>query len=152
MSSSKIRLGILGGGGNSLIGILHRIASSMFDKYQIVGGVFNPIWDENIDFANKIGLPVDRIYIDFETLIEQELQLPEDQRMQVISILTPNFLHFPMAKKLLENGFHVICEKPLTTTYKEAQELYTLLQDKKTIFAKPLNPLTLLFLWVSDLF
>ena len=48
MSSSKIRLGILGGGGNSLIGILHRIASSMFDKYQIVGGVFNPIWDENI--------------------------------------------------------------------------------------------------------
>ena len=43
----------------------------MFDKYQIVGGVFNPIWDENIDFANKIGLPVDRIYIDFETLIEQ---------------------------------------------------------------------------------
>ena len=88
MSSSKIRLGILGGGGNSLIGILHRIASSMFDKYQIVGGVFNPIWDENIDFANKIGLPVDRIYIDFETLIEQELQLPEDQRMQVISVLT----------------------------------------------------------------
>ena len=71
MSSSKIRLGILGGGGNSLIGVLHRIASSMFDKYQIVGGVFNPIWDENIDFANKIGLPEDRIYIDFETLIEQ---------------------------------------------------------------------------------
>ena len=135
MSSSKIRLGILGSGGNSLIGVLHRIASSMFDKYQIVGGDFNPIWDENIDFANKIGLPEDRIYIDFETLIEQELLLPKDQRMQVISVLTPNFLHFPMAKKLLENGFHVICEKPLTTTYKEAQELYTISLVKKTIFA-----------------
>ena len=67
MSSSKIKLGILGGGGNSLIGVLHRIASSMFDRYQIVGGVFNPNWDENIEFATKIGLPTDRVYIDFET-------------------------------------------------------------------------------------
>ena len=116
MSSSKLRLGILGGGGNSLIGVLHRIASSMFDRYQIVGGVFNPSWDDNIEFATKIGLPTNRIYKDVDTLIEEELRLPEAQRMQVVSILTPNFLHFPMAKTLLENGFHIICEKPLTTT------------------------------------
>ena len=135
MSSSKLRLGILGGGGNSLIGILHRIASSMFDRYQIVGGVFNPIWDENIEFATKIGLPSNRIYKDFTTLIEEELLLPKEERMQVISILTPNFLHFPMAKKLLENGFHIICEKPLTTTLEEAKELYTILREKKTVFA-----------------
>lgn len=133
--SSKIRLGVLGGGGDSLIGVLHRIASSMFDKYSIVGGVFNPNWEDNIDFAEKIGLPTNRIYTDFDTLIKEELKLPEDQRMQVVSILTPNFLHFPMAKKLVENGFHVICEKPLTTTYEEAQELYTLLQKNKTVFA-----------------
>ena len=86
---SKIRLGILGGGGNSLIGVLHRIASSMFDRYQIVGGVFNPNWDDNIEFATSIGLPTNRIYKDFNTLIEEELQLPEAQRMQVVSILTP---------------------------------------------------------------
>ena len=135
MSSSKIRLGILGGGGNSLIGVLHRIASSMFDRYQIVGGVFNPNWDDNIEFATSIGLPTNRIYKDFNSLIEAELQLPKEQRMQVVSILTPNFLHFPMAKKLLENGFHIICEKPLTTTYQEAKELYTILQEKKTVFA-----------------
>lgn len=135
MGSSKLRLGILGGGGNSLIGVLHRIASSMFDRYQIVGGVFNPNWDDNIEFATSIGLPTNRIYKDFDTLIEEELQLPEAQRMQVVSILTPNFLHFPMAKKLLENGFHIICEKPLTTTYQEAKELYTILQEKKTVFA-----------------
>ena len=135
MSNSKIRLGILGGGGNSLIGVLHRIASSMFDRYQIVGGVFNPNWDDNIEFATSIGLPTNRIYKDFNSLIEAELQLPKEQRMQVVSILTPNFLHFPMAKKLLENGFHIICEKPLTTTYQEAKELYTILQEKKTVFA-----------------
>jgi len=133
--SSKIRLGILGGGEDSLIGVLHRIASTMFDKFNIVGGVFNPNWENNIDFANKIGIPTNRVYVDFDTLILEELKLPLEERMQVVSILTPNFLHYPMAKKLVENGFHVICEKPLTTTYEEAQELYTLLKKKETLFA-----------------
>jgi predicted dehydrogenase len=133
--SAKIRLGILGGGGDSLIGILHRVASSMFDRFQIVGGVFNPVWKENIGFAEKIGLPTNRIYIDFDTLIEEELKLHEEERMQVVSILTPNFLHFPMAKKLLENGFNVICEKPMTTTYREARILENTLKKAGTIFA-----------------
>ncbi len=133
--SNKIRLGILGGGGDSLIGVLHRVASAMFDKYQVVGGVFNPNWEVNIGFANKIGLPTNRIYKDFDTLIEEELKLPESERMQVVSILTPNFLHFTMAKKLLENGFNVICEKPMTTTYEEATILNETLKKAKTVFA-----------------
>jgi len=132
---AKIRLGILGGGGDSLIGVLHRVASAMYDKYQVVGGVFNPIWEENIGFAEKIGLPTNRIYIDFDTLIAEELKLPVNERMQVVSILTPNFLHFPMAKKLLENGFNVICEKPMTTTYEEAKILNETLKMAKTVFA-----------------
>ena len=109
--SNKIRLGILGGGGDSLIGILHRVASTMYDKYQLIGGAFNPVLERSIEFAQAIGIPTDRVYQDIDTLIAEELKLPVNQRMQVISILTPNFLHFPMAKKLLENGFHVICEK-----------------------------------------
>ena len=112
----KIRLGILGGGGDSLIGVLHRVASFINDNYEITGAVFNPVWEENIGFAEKIGIPTNRIYPDFDTLIAEELKLPADERIQVCSILTPNFLHFPMAKKLLENGFHVICEKPMTNT------------------------------------
>jgi len=133
--SSKIRLGILGGGGDSLIGVLHRIASAMYDQYQIVGGVFNPVWEENIGFAEKIGLPTNRVYKDFDTLIKEETKLPLSERMQVVSVLTPNFLHFPMAKKLLENGFNVICEKPLTTTYAEAKILEETLLLANTIFA-----------------
>jgi predicted dehydrogenase len=133
--STKIRLGILGGGGDSLIGVLHRVASSMYDKFQIVGGVFNPVWEENIGFAKEIGLPTDRVYKDFDTLIEEEIKLPEGDRMQVVSILTPNFLHFPMAKKLLENGFNVICEKPMTTTYEEARILMETLKMSNRIFA-----------------
>lgn len=133
--SSKIRLGILGGGGDSLIGVLHRVASSMFDSFELVGGVFNPIWDENIGFAEHIGIPTHRVYKDFDTLIEKETALPEAERMQVVSILTPNFLHFPMAKKLLENGFNVICEKPMTTTYEEAKILKQTLAKTKAVFA-----------------
>ncbi len=133
--SAKIRLGILGGGGDSLIGVLHRVASHMFDQYEIVGGVFNPVWEENVGFAEKIGIPVDRIYKDFDQLVSKEVRLPEKQRMQVISILTPNFLHFPMAKKLLENGFNIICEKPLTTSYKEALVLKRTQKLSNTVFA-----------------
>lgn len=130
----KIRLGILGGGGDSLIGVLHRVASYINDNYEIVGGVFNPDIEENLNFAKKIGLPTHRIYKDFDSLIEEELKLPLDQRIEVCSILTPNFLHFPMAKKLMENGFHVICEKPMTNTYEEAKALYALQKEKGVVF------------------
>ena len=133
--SKKIRLGILGGGGNSLVGILHRIAAKMHNKYDIVGGVFSRDWDSNIEFANEIKISPSRAYADYEIMIERELKLPEDQRMQAVSILTPNFLHYSMAKSLLENGFHVICEKPLTTTYAEAKELRSLVQKSGLVFA-----------------
>lgn len=131
----KIRLGILGGGGDSLIGVLHRVASFINDNYEITGAVFNPVWEENIGFAEKIGIPTNRIYPDFDTLIAEELKLPADERIQVCSILTPNFLHFPMAKKLLENGFHVICEKPMTNTYEEAKILADLVASTGLHFA-----------------
>lgn len=133
--NSKIKLGILGGGGDSLIGVLHRVASSMFDQFEIVGGVFNPELEESISFANEIGLPTDRIYANLDALIKKEMALPEKERMQVLSVLTPNFLHFPMAKQLLENGFHVICEKPLTTTYQEAKILEEISSRSQTVFA-----------------
>lgn len=133
--SKKIRLGILGGGGDSLIGVLHRVASAMYDKYELVGGVFNPNIKESKKFAEELGIGNTRVYGDLDHLISEESKLPEDEKMQVISILTPNFLHFPMAKQLLENGFNVICEKPLTTTYEEAKILEATLEKAKTVFA-----------------
>ena len=133
--SKKIRLGILGGGGDSLIGVLHRVASQINDNYEIVGAVFNPDFEANVAFAEEIDVPTNRIYKDFDTLVEEELKLPKEERIQVCSVLTPNFLHFPMAKKLLENGFHVICEKPMTTTYEEAIILQATLEKAKTVFA-----------------
>ena len=131
----KIRLGILGGGGDSLIGILHRVASQINDNYEIVGAVFNPDHEQSIAFAKEIDIPTKRIYKDFDTLIEEELKLPEDERIQVCSVQTPNFLHFPMAKKLLDYGFHVICEKPMTMNYEEAKILEEAHQKSGKVFA-----------------
>ena len=133
--STKIKLGVLGGGGDSLIGVLHRIASTMYDQYELVGGVFNTKHKDSIQFAKSIGISINRVYKNLDTLVEEEQKLPEAERMQVISVLTPNFLHFPMAKTLLENGFHVICEKPLTTTFEEAKILYHTLKKQKRVFA-----------------
>tara|TARA_B100001029_G_C15044361_1_gene446002 strand:- start:218 stop:1357 length:1140 start_codon:yes stop_codon:yes gene_type:complete len=132
---SKIRLGVLGGGGDSLIGVLHRVASFMYDRYEIVGGVFNPDYEENVKFAKQIGINTERVYRDFDEFIELESAKPLSERMEAVSVLTPNFLHYPMAKKLLENGFNVICEKPLTTSLAEAKELEALKKKNNAIFA-----------------
>ncbi len=131
----KIRLGILGGGGDSLIGVLHRVASHINDNYQIIAAVFSPKWDQSKGFAREIDIPTDRIYKDFETMVEEEMKLPPDERMQVCSVQTPNFLHFPMVKMLLDHGFHVICEKPMTTTLEEAKILQEAHKKAGTVFA-----------------
>ena len=133
--SKKIKLAILGGGGDSLIGILHRVAAGMFDQFELVGGVFNIEIEESKNFAREIGIGTNRIYKDLDALITSEKALPEEERVQVVSILTPNFLHFPMAKQLLENDFHVICEKPLTTTYEEAKILQETYKNSNSVFA-----------------
>ena len=132
--SNKIKWGVLGGGGDSLIGVLHRVAASMFDAYQLIGAVFNPDVHVSLAFAKQIGISTDRIHANLDDMIAVELARPEEDRIQVFSILTPNFLHFPMAKQLLEAGFHVICEKPMTMTYEEALELQTIQQKNGNIF------------------
>jgi len=133
--AQKIKWGVLGGGGDSLIGVLHRVAASMFDAYELLGAVFNPDIEKSMEYAKELGIKTDRIHPDFETMIMAELALPQQERIQVFSILTPNFLHFPMAKKLLESGFHVICEKPMTMSYAEALELQAIQKSTGAIFA-----------------
>ena len=133
--SNKIRWGVLGGGGDSLIGVLHRVAAGMFDAYQLVGGAFNVEKGASIAFAEQIGIPTNRIYANLDELISEEKKLPENERIQVVSVLTPNFLHFPMAKQLMQAGFNVICEKPMTMTHAEAVELEVIQKQNNALFA-----------------
>ena len=82
----KIRLGILGGGGDSLIGVLHRVASHINDNYQITAAVFSPKWEQSKGFAREIDIPTDRIYKDFETMVEEEMKLPVNASADVDSL------------------------------------------------------------------
>jgi len=130
----KIRLGLIGGGLSSFIGIVHRVAAYMGENYVLTGGVFDVDFDKGNQFAAQLELDAARSYPSLEIFIEKELALAQEERIQVVSILTPNFLHFEMAKKLVSAGFNVICEKPITVTADEARSLEKLVQEKRVVF------------------
>ncbi|MDT3401976.1 Gfo/Idh/MocA family protein [Mucilaginibacter terrae] len=119
----KLRLGMIGGGQGAFIGAVHRIASRIDDQYELVCGAFSSNAERSKASGIALGITDDRVYATYQELIEKESQLPEDIRAQVISIVTPNHVHFEPAKLALENGFHVILDKPMTLTLQEAKTL-----------------------------
>ncbi|RZK72833.1 MAG: Gfo/Idh/MocA family oxidoreductase [Pedobacter sp.] len=121
--SNKIRLGMIGGGPNAFIGAVHRIASRIDNEYEIVGGAFSSSLEKSLQTGKELGLAESRVYATYQDLIEKEKALPQDERIQVISIVTPNHLHFEPARMAMENGFDVILDKPMTLTLAEAKEL-----------------------------
>ena len=131
----KIRLGMIGGGIGAFIGDAHRRASRICNDYELVGGVFDADYVKSKVFAIKEGLSLDRCYNRVDSLIKGELALSENERMEVIAIVTPNALHYPFARKFLNNGFHLVCEKPMTLTVKEAFDLEKLVAKNKLTFA-----------------
>jgi predicted dehydrogenase len=135
MTHRKIRWGLLGGGADSLIGIVHRVAAAMGDDYVLIGGVFNRDHAAAVRFAEHLQLDPTRTYEDIDALIAGESALHPKDRMQMITVATPNSLHFVMAQKLIDAGFHVVCEKPITTTAAEALELAQLIAARRVVFA-----------------
>jgi predicted dehydrogenase len=131
----KIRMGMIGGGIGAFIGDAHRRASRICNDYELVGGVFDVDLEKSKQFARQEGIDLSRCYENVDSLIAAELKLPADQRMEVIAIVTPNALHYPFAKKFLSNGFHVICEKPMTMTVDEALDLEKTVNETKLTFA-----------------
>jgi predicted dehydrogenase len=131
----KIRLGMIGGGIGAFIGDAHRRASRICNDFELVGGVFDVDYEKSKQFAMAEGIVPDRCYESVDSLIKAEWAMPADKRMEVVSIVTPNALHYPFAKALLNAGFHLVCEKPMTMTVEEATELETLVEEKKLTFA-----------------
>ena len=114
---------MLGGGKDAFIGAIHRIAANMDGMVELVCGALSINKDIAIDSGRSLFLPEDRIYTNYEEMIQKESQLPEGERMDFITIVTPNFAHFAPAMLALENGFHVVIEKPITLTLDEAKQL-----------------------------
>ncbi|MFO7621470.1 MAG: Gfo/Idh/MocA family oxidoreductase [Bacteroidales bacterium] len=132
---NKLKLGMIGGGLGAFIGDAHRRASRICNDYELVGGVFDVDYEKSKEFARNEGIDLLRCYESVDDLIKSELQLPAGKRMEVVAIVTPNALHYPFAKKLLANGFHLVCEKPMTMTVEEALDLEKLVAEKGLTFA-----------------
>jgi predicted dehydrogenase len=119
----KLRMGMVGGGKNAFIGAVHRIAANMDGLIELSCGAFSSDPANSIESGKALFLPANRIYKTFEDMIREEKILPPDQRMDFVSIVTPNHMHFAPAMLALENGFHVMLDKPMTFTLDEAKKL-----------------------------
>jgi predicted dehydrogenase len=130
----RLRLGMIGGGQGAFIGAVHRIAARIDDQYELVCGAFSSDPERSKASGVLLNLPEHRVYDSYQELIEKEKQLPENERVQVISIVTPNHVHFAPAKEALENGFHVILDKPVTFSLQEAKDLQKVIEDTGNFF------------------
>lgn len=121
--SRKIRYGMIGGGRGAFIGGVHRIAAAIDQQTELVCGAFSSNPQKSKDSGADLFLPAERCYGTFEEMIRAEAALPADKRMDFVSIVTPNHMHFPAAKLALESGFHVLSDKPATFNLAQAKEL-----------------------------
>jgi predicted dehydrogenase len=119
----KLRMGMVGGGKDAFIGAIHRHAAGIDGLIELVCGALSINPDIAKDSGQSLFLPESRIYLTFEEMITKESQLPADQRMDFVTIVTPNFAHFAPAKMAMEHGFDVVIEKPIAFTLDEAKEL-----------------------------
>jgi predicted dehydrogenase len=114
---------------------VHRIAADMGDDYRLVGGVFSSQHAASTQFARDLELDPSRAYANVDALIAGESALSPEERMRLVTIATPNYLHHEEAAKLVDAGFHVLCEKPLTTSVAQAVDLAERVHAKGVVFA-----------------
>ena len=131
----KLRMGMVGGGRGAFIGGVHRIAANMDGLIELVAGAFSSDPAKSKASGSDLMLAPDRCYGSYEEMILSEKQLPEDKRIDIISIVTPNHMHYEPAKLALESGFDVICDKPLSFTMSEALDLQKTVTETGRIFA-----------------
>jgi predicted dehydrogenase len=125
---------MVGGGPGAFIGEVHRKAARMDGGIELVAGAFDIDPKKSKKTGKELCLNPKRVYADFNTMIEKELALPEEERIDFVAVCTPNNWHFPIAKAFLEAGFHVMCEKPMTLTVKEAEALQNVVRKSRKVF------------------
>lgn len=131
----KIRMGMVGGGRGAFIGAVHRMAAALDGQIELVCGAFSSNPEKSKASGEDFFLPENRVYGSYAEMIKKEKELPEGERMDFVAIVTPNHLHYAPAKMALENGFHVVCDKPLCYSMEEAKELVELVENTGLIFA-----------------
>ena len=131
----KLKMGMVGGGRDAFIGGVHRMAARLDGEIELVAGAFSSDPEKAKRSGEDLSLESERVYRDYQTMVETEARLPVGKRIDFVSIVTPNHLHFPVAKLFLEAGFNVVCDKPMTFDLGEALALRDLVKKSGKIFA-----------------
>ena len=128
----RIRLGMVGGGSGAFIGAVHRMAARLDDQYELVAGALSSTPEKARLSGAELGLTKDRIYDDYLQMAKREARLK--QGIEAVAIVTPNHMHYPVAREFLKRGIHVICDKPLTATLKDAKKLAAAVDKYDALF------------------
>lgn len=131
----KLRMGMVGGGRGAFIGAVHRMAARLDGDIELACGAFSADPATARASGRDLYLPAGRVYRSWETMLAEEQRLPAGERMDFVTIVTPNHLHFPVARAALLRGFHVVCDKPMTVNVSEAETLAHLVRSTGLIFA-----------------
>ena len=129
-----IRMGMIGGGEGAFIGAVHRHAAGLDGNYQLVCGAFSRNEENNTRTASALNVSTSRTYGSWQSMLEEEAKLPEQQRMQVVVIVTPNHLHVPISLAAIKAGFHVFCEKPAGVSFAEVKELQDVIHASESLY------------------
>jgi predicted dehydrogenase len=130
----KLNMGMVGGGPGAFVGGIHRMAARLDGEIELVAGAFSADPDKTKRSGEELFLDPQRVYHDYRTMVKSEAELPVGKRIDFVSIVTPNHLHFPMAKEFLEAGFNVVCDKPMTFDLKEALALRDIVRRTGKVF------------------
>ena len=128
-------MGMVGGGSDAFIGAIHRLAANMDGQIELVCGCFSVNPEVSVSSGKAYFLPGNRVYKSYQEMFEQEVKLPAGERMDFVTIVTPNHVHFEPAMLALEKGFHVVIDKPVTFTLDEAKKLRDKLRETNLILA-----------------
>lgn len=135
MMNRKLRMGMVGGGSDAFIGAIHRLAAFMDGQIELVCGCFSINPEISLSSGKSYYLPENRVYKTYQEMFENEIKLPEGDRMDFVTIVTPNFAHFGPAMMALENGFNVVIDKPITFTLDEALQLQAKIEETGLLLA-----------------
>ena len=131
----KLRYAMVGGGRDAFIGAVHRHAMALDGHYALVAGALSSSPDKAQASGRDLGLPDDRNHGSWQALLDDEVKRPADERIDVVSVVTPNHVHYEVARAFVDAGFHVVCDKPLVHTSAQADDLVARVAKQGTLFA-----------------
>ena len=135
MANRKLKMGMVGGGEGAFIGAVHRKAALMDEQIEMAAGAFSSDPAKAKGFASRVFIDQSRAYGSYAEMAEREAALPDGEKIDFVSIVTPNHLHFDVSKTFLEAGFHVVCDKPMTVSLEQAEQLKKIVDRSGKVFA-----------------